>query len=893
MIVYCIGGKAVARGILIFITCTVLAGLLGQSLEAVAEEGAIEEVVVTGSRIARPADRPSPVQMQDREELGRQFKSTPAEWFKDMSITAGNITFSNNEESGESPTSSINLRGVGARGTLVLLNGRRQTVDATSNADGVVAVDVNNLVPSIMIERVETVLDGASAIYGSDAISGVVNFITRKDFEGIEVAADYQFIEAEGNSPNFGVIFGSQGDTTDVVAAVTYAERAQLLSSDVFSPDRLAISNVSTFGNPGSFTPGVAGPPPQGRFADPLCGDSSVGGVPLGGIPLGDRCGLQLSYGRALIAETERLNAMVTADHDFNNGIHASLEFDYANSDTARPSGFGFPIFGFPVVPSTNPGVIAESARSGLAIQDYRIWYRVGGPTGGQLEPQIATFKQETWRVAASLAGDIGDTWSWSLSATRSENDTIAKRKDTVFNAFQAALNCQGGTTGDQCWNPFANSLLASEGDPEFNDPALLDSFFVPLVNNAGAELTTFEVSVTGSLSDTLSLALGAQRREQTFSNDYDPIANAGGFAFFDEPFADFEGETTVHAGYVELGWFPTPVLEVQLAGRLEDYDTGYSTIDPKLSVLYTPTDNLFLRASIGTSFRAPGELQTFGTLINPVNACDIAGNAVDAIGVTRGNEDLDGEEATTITAGITYDLTPELTLELNYWRIDLEGLIVEEDAELILQTDLADGAINDPRVLLIPGAPTTVAGGLASSDIEGIDLSFINQNELETVGIDFALNYEKSTSVGNFSINIRGTKTITYDVATEAGVFDGVGFLNTINAGEPIPSWRASLTVDWSKGNHYARVTAHHLPSVKEDSTVNVDTTEESFTVVDLLYSYEVSSLIGEKSVVTIGVGNVTDEEPPLQDGNLPTVNTTLYDPRGRTWQVGVRVAF
>lgn len=873
----------------------ILAGTLslGIAPDSFAQEGTIEEIIATGSRIARPADRPQPILALGRDDVDRQFKATPAELFKDLPVTAGNITLGNNEESGESPTSSINLRGVGARGTLVLLNGRRQTVDSTSNASGVVAVDVNNLVPGIMIERVETVLDGASAIYGSDAVSGVVNFITRKNFDGLELRVNYQGIEAQGSNPEFGAIFGAQGERSRVVAAVNYAEREILLSSDVFSEDRLAAGNLSTFGNPGSFTPGVAGPPPAGRFPDPLCGDPSVGGVPLGGILEADRCGLLLSYGRAAVAGTERLNAMVTTEYDMSDSLTAGLEFGYANNLTSRPSGFGFPIFGFPVVGPTNPGLIEENARSGLALQDYRIWYRVGGPTGGQQDPQIATFDQDTWRVVGTLDGEIGDDWTWNLAATRSENNTVSKRQDTIFDRFQDALNCQGGASGDQCWNPFANSLLASPGDPEYNDPELLNYFFVPLVNEASAELTTAELTFSGSLSDSLGLAVGAQWREQSFSNDYDPIANGGGFAFFDLPFLDFEGTTTVTAAFAELGWFATDDLEINLAGRYEDYDTGFSTFDPKLSVLYTPTDSLFLRASVGTSFRAPGELQLFGALVNPSNAGDINGEAVDAIGITSGDATLDGEEANTFTAGITFDATDNLTLELNYWRIEFEDLIVEEDAELILQTDLADGEITDPRIILRDGAPTSIAGGLVASDIDSFELSFINQDSLETDGIDFRVDYSIPTSVGEFGLDLRGTATLTYDVSTEVGIVDGAGFLNTTNAGEPIPDWRATLIGDWVSGDHYGSVTIRHIPKVNEDSIVNVDTTEDAFTIVDLLYAYDTSSWFGTNSTLTVGVGNVTDEEPPIQDGTLTTVNTILYDPRGRTWQLGLRVGF
>ncbi len=882
------------RGLVMLAALFAGVSLLGAASHSFAQESAQEEVLeeirVTGSRIARPADRPQPVMSLGGDDIDRRFKATPAELFKDLSVTAGNITLGNNEESGESPTSSINLRGVGARGTLILLNGQRQTVDATANASGVVAVDVNNLIPTIMIERVETVLDGASAIYGSDAVSGVVNFITRKNFEGLELRLDYQGIEAGGNNPEFGAIFGARGERARVVAAVNYAEREILLSSDVFSEERLGIGNLSTFGNPGSFTPGVAGPPPAGRFPDPLCGDESVGGTPLGGIPEANRCALILSYGRASVAGTERLNTMFTAEYDITDSLTAGLEFGYANNETARPSGFGFPIFGFPVVGPTNPGLIAENARSGLPLRDYRVWYRVGGPTGGQQDPQIATFEQDTWRVVGSLNGEIGDAWTWNLTATRSENATVAKRQDTIFDRFQDALNCRGGATGDQCWNPFANALLASPGDPEYNDPDLLDYFFVPLVNDANAELTTAELSFSGFLTDTLGLVVGSQWREQSYSNDYDPIANAGGFAFFNRPFLDFEGKTSVVSAFAELAWFVTDTLEINLAGRYEDYDTGYSTFDPKLSALFTPTDRLFLRASIGTSFRAPGELQLFGALVNPANAGDINGESINAIGITSGDSGLRGEEATTFTAGVTFDATDNLTLGLNYWRIEFENLIVEEDSELILQTDLMDGAVGDPRIVLRDGAPTTIAGGLTANDIESFLLSFIT---LDTDGLDFQADYAIPTSVGEFGLSLHGTATLTYDISTEFGLVDGVGSLNTTNAGEPIPEWRATLVGDWTHGNHYGRLAIRHIPKVKEDSTVNVDTTEKSFTVMDLLYSYDTSAFFGAESSIGFGVGNVMNEESPIQDGTLTTVNTTLYDPRGRTWQLGIRVGF
>ncbi|MGY8789640.1 MAG: TonB-dependent receptor plug domain-containing protein, partial [Pseudomonadales bacterium] len=138
----------------------------------------IEEIQVTGSFISRPADRPQPVSIMDNEELQANQRVSVVEAIRDMpQVSSANTTGNFNN-----PTNSINLRALGARSTLILLNGQRQTIDANSGSQ----VDVNNLAPGIMIERVELVLDGASALYGSDAVAGVVNFITRNNFEGAE-----------------------------------------------------------------------------------------------------------------------------------------------------------------------------------------------------------------------------------------------------------------------------------------------------------------------------------------------------------------------------------------------------------------------------------------------------------------------------------------------------------------------------------------------------------------------------------------------------------------------------------------------------------------------------------------------------------------------------------
>ena len=184
-----------------------------------AQDGDIEEIVVTGSFISRPADRPQPVQILDAAEIRANQRVTLAEVVRDMpQISTANVT-----SNWQSATNSINMRGLGSRSTLVLLNGQRMTIDANAGSQ----VDVNNLAPSIMLERIELLLDGASALYGSDAVAGVINFLSRDTFEGLEVNVSSQWAETQTDTPEVVAagIFGTGDSDSHLVMAFELQRR--------------------------------------------------------------------------------------------------------------------------------------------------------------------------------------------------------------------------------------------------------------------------------------------------------------------------------------------------------------------------------------------------------------------------------------------------------------------------------------------------------------------------------------------------------------------------------------------------------------------------------------------------------------------------------------------
>ena len=160
----------------------------------------------------------------------------------------------------------------------------------------------------------------------------------------------------------------------------------------------------------------------------------------------------------------------------------------------------------------------------------------------------------------------------------------------------------------------------------------------------------------------------------------------------------DFGGTREVDAVFAELVLFPSDELEIQFAGRYEDYGDGVDSFDPKIGVLWTPTDGVFIRASAGTSFKIAGEVQSFGNTATGCANCVLNGDDVDARGARVGNPTLKPEEGESFTAGITWDVTDNFSMEFNYYSIEFTNLVRAEDGAVTLDNDVADGFIDDPR---------------------------------------------------------------------------------------------------------------------------------------------------------------------------------------------------
>ena len=509
-------------------------------------------------------------------------------------------------------------------------------------------------------------------------------------------------------------------------------------------------------------------------------------------------------------------------------------------------------------------------------------------------------------------------------------NDTTFTGTDTIVARLSNALSGYGGPSctftpatdptgvrrgvGDcKFWNPFANAFLAAPGDPTYNDPALTDWLTGGRTTVDSGELKTYDFIVTGDLWEmsggATGLAVGVHRREQDFSQEWDDLSKGVGNWAFNGAFAvaDFSGSRATDAVFAELVMFPSESFEIQLAGRYETMDGDLDSFDPKIGVLWTPRDGLFVRASAGTSFRQPGEIQMFGSGSGGATTDPIGGDTINARGLLIGNPNLQPETSENWTLGLTWDITERFTMDLNYWNVKFEDLITQENAQTILVLDRADGFITDPRIVVRDGAPREVcevtgrwtpgsgprpADCMSGFDIVQFTTTYINQSFQETAGIDFIFTYAWEGLGSEWDLRLLGSWTDKYDMTVQGVLVDGVGSYNDGTFGSPNPEWRANLTFGWTKESHMVRATLRHLSALtlRVPTPANNRTESKVFNTLDLLYGY---TLPNGRSDVTLAIANATDEDDPLAHGAQTTSFGGLYEMRGRVYRVGFNWGF
>lgn len=867
------------------------ASSFAQTDEEDAETAAeLDRIITTGSFIRRDEqfDSASPIETIDRQELDDINTSQISDLTQTLTINSGAQNnpdaFTQNFTTG---TTNINLRGLGVASTLVLLNGKRQVVSGAQTDDGISFVDTSSLVPPIAIERVEILKDGASALYGSEAVSGVVNFITRDYFEGAELRAQYQTITgSDQDDVQVEFLFGAGNDRSHIIAAFNYFDRTPLTTAEqrLSNPE----DDTSALGFPGSFF-GVQGFPPGAPVIDPT-GCAEFGGIPQviqatpAGVPDVGLCGFDFGDFFNLVPEETRLQAYSKASHYFSDSIKLDAEFGYARNRAERNNSPTFPNLTFPLVPTNNPGNVFGQpvAFFGRAIAN-----------GGEAAP--SSHDSDTYRASVGLSGDFGNNGYWDVDFTTARNDFNLAVFDVLAEEFVDALNgfggpaCPGPNSGaapgeGSClfFNPFASSFVAQPGDPTFNDPAVFESFIGQLLVDADSTLNVIDAIVSTDLANLpagpLAGAFGFQYRDEGLSQDYNQDANNDAFAFLiGNP--DFDESRDIYAFFGEVQVPITSQLNAQLALRYEDYgSTIGSTVDPKIALIYQPLPDLALRGSFSTSFRGPSLFQTIGTQTSLVQVSDPANNNADAFVAVRseGNPNLDPEDSEAFNFGVSWN-PGNFSASLDYWNFDFSDVIIQQSPQALLNAD--------------PFGPNIIRS--AGGTVVQINTGFVNASSVETDGLDFSLAYDWNTGFGAFTPFFQATYVTNYDlVDPQAGAVEGAGNRNFSNFGSPIPEFRFNGGLAWNMAGHRVNLFVRHISSFDDDQNPGSDVGSQ--TTLDLQYNYVWQQAFSAESdlIFTVGAINLFDNLPPRVATN-GGFESRVHDPRGRVFyaEVGVRL--
>ncbi len=874
--------------------------------------------MVTGTRIEGVAPVGSSVIPVGREELEKMGASTVNDALRKIPQV---VNFGGSDEQTGGATiqnsslntffaKSVNLRGLGTAATLNLVNNHRVAPQGPNGQ----LYDADNI-PGIAIERIEVVADGGSAIYGSDAIGGVVNYITRRPENTIEGRFRAGF--ADGFEEYIAsVAVGKTWDTGGVFVAYEYQERGALMAAD--RPE-LYNSDLTEFG---------AGPDPF--FASPGNVQFSVSG-PAYGIPSGQD-GTSLTLGD-LLSTTNRQSqwygATAIPGYD-RHSVTGTLTQDIGSFVTFNFDGFfsrrEFELLEAGIdaqltVPNTNPfspcapGVVNDSdmfdcPADGTLYVPYNFVDALG--------QTITTGYEEIWAVSGGFDIDLGDKWDANISGYYSEDNALARRDNLINNTSLArVVSGSAGGIDKPADIPFFNPFCdASQFD--CNSEATLGHFRGFTTIGSTYELYGGTANVNGELFDigggTVRLAVGGEYHHDTLSgtgqitNTRGPTNEnpAGIPATNNREVGSVYGEVFVPIVGVDNAMPGLERLELNAAVRYDEYSDVGGTTNPKFGVNYSPVLGVTFRGSYGTSFRAPSlvdvnKYATAGFLIRSAPGAAIGLTPDDSTFTytypAGGNPDLSPETAETWSIGmdIDSDLIPGVTASVTYYNIVYENKIDTATFNAPIAAVLNSGVYDDFIVfnpnffpdkatlsideyvsywdsLQDPFLPVLgpIPGGDPANLIAIIDARRNNQGVVETDGIDFSFNYDIDGGFADFNIGtqfnyIFNYKTAPVQAAALRNEVNNFGypaqFTGRLELGMAAGGFSGTAFINYVNSRE---ITRDFLSPSVPDQYLDID----SYTTVDLTltYDFDDSDLpFADGLSFSVTAQNLFDAKPPL----------------------------
>ena len=876
----------------------------------------VEEVVVTGSYLKGSAeDGASPVEVISRDTIDLLGATSVADITANLTVNSGSENNPDSFTAGSTQgTSNVNLRGLGLSSTLVLIDGRRNAVAANTANDGSVFVDTNSI-PVIALERVEVLKEGAASIYGSDAVAGVVNYILRRDFEGVEVNISQSKTDlGDQTDDRVGVIWGKDFGNTNVVVAYSELNRSPFEGKDLSAYSENAISG---FGNSfailnlpsliGGFNATTIG----GILADPLTEVASgpyagfyyygenvpdancvandgilvptaniYGAVPgLGDFDGGQRCGFYYGDRFNLVNDEDHTSIYTSVKTTLDNGV--GFELDYmatdvnVNDNPQSPSYPALSYLGIPIMPGM----------AGSPFSTPVLW--IGRALGSAFPSPLAPRENQNSRVSMGFNGVLDNGMDWDVHYTESSQSAYVFQPDTSTSRFGAAIQGVGGASGNESWNLF---------NPTSNSASLIDYISSGEERWSDSKLQVFDVVLTGERRG-WDVATGFQYKNEAFKiarNDESTALFAEDGSISQQSDLIFLGgglesksRRDSTAFFVEAGKNLTDKLSFKGAARFENLDSE-STYNPKASLRYQMSDELVLRGSFSTSFREPSLSQLSSSLVSLQGLQDFNsdGDAVGSVSFIRvavaKNEDLTPEESDNMNLGAIWTPNDQTSVTLDYWTVDYKNVVTLESAQ--------------GKIIANPDSTDIIR---TNGTLVGVTTSYFNAANIDASGLDLEVSYNFDTPLGQASLGLNTARMLEYKIPDGAGgTKDVVGLFNHDNFARSMPETKSVITGTLSNGNHnfaafirnvseYETTRGIPASAAAKGYTQDID----SFTTLDLKYTYDLE--LGDSMItLSAGVNNATDEEAPqVYDAANFSYDAKHHDPRGMMSYLGFKI--
>ena len=797
----------------------------------------IERVEVTGSHIKRiDVEGPSPVLTIDQDDLVRSGYNSVSDVLRDTGVSSFG---SFREHAGQlgSGTAAVDLRGLGQVRTLILLNGKRLPTDAVGGA-----VDMN-IIPMGAVERIEVLKDGASAIYGSDALGGVVNIITKKDFDGHEIGSSFSVTEQPGGERrDISHTYGYQSGKLSMTNVIFMRHNERIKSED----RAWSKYGQSTYSTDASYKKdGEDTWTPSGS-----CNPDSI-------LPDG-RCSYNFGDENWEMPYVKQGSLMNEIRYDLGDemSVFSRLSYSYKESDWVFAPSF------------TNSLQVADPADPNETVS---VRMRLG-----ELGNRESNTKTNAGMALVGVQGVMGDTWDWESTMSFNKIDRKERRRGyALASDLQDAVD-----NGD--YRP-----LAPQGERGNISNLLYDP-----QQNSVSENTFFDAKASGEVGDLgagpLMMAVGVQAFRELYRDSADDrtlngevlniASSAGG------------GARNSASVFTEASTQFIESLESVAALRYDYFEGFGSTVNPKLGFRYMPMKELMFRASAGTGFKAPQMQKLYSAqsvgrsgFVDQVHcnkaggdACNLNQNAV----VIGGNRDLKEEKSFSFNLGTVIQPNKRHSVGIDFWYYDLRDLVEETDYGAITRAEAA-------------GVDISKYGAIAERDPDtgelvgrGLYAPYLNISSTETQGLDFNYDGRVPTRIGDFRLRFRHSHMIYYK--TEP--FPGTGVTDRIGLNGR-PQWRNNTTLFYvPQKDHEISILARTIAS--NSKSIPSRGRHPTYTEYDLRYNWNIASLDGR---LTFGIKNLFGSLPPFDDSNPndADINFRLYDERGRSAFLGYRQIF